>query len=384
MVQQAFHLSLFLSRTSDTTSTNRQRSNSLSSIPQHKDIIDLTSIQNHQSLTHSENSTHVDAQEGNWTEVNNKKRQRSSPDISSRCKQSKLNSYWLSQKIETSNRFSELEVEQETIVKELAREPRPPPIFVDRVSNIQPLINLLDKHVNGKYTIKVLQNDRVKIQPHTTETYPETVKLLKDKDTEFYTYKPKGERSFKVILKNMHPSMDTNDIKTQLNEQGHIVTNIWNIKQRSTKKPLPIFIIELKPQTNNKLIYDIKRLLNCNIYFEPPRPKREIPQCSNCQQYGHTKKYCHRKPKCIKCAGDHSSSTCEKKGRLSDVKCVLCDGNHPANYKGCNVYRELQKIKYPSPRERRPARLSPKDETIPKQNITPGNTLKTTFAQGSK
>lgn len=182
----------------------------------------------------------------------------------------------------------------------------------------------------------------------------------------------------------MHPAMDTNDIKTQLNEQGYIVTNIWNIKQRSTKKPLPIFIIELKPQTNNKLIYDIKRLLNCNIYFEPPRPKREIPQCSNCQQYGHTKKYCHRKPKCIKCAGDHSSSTCEKKGRLSDVKCVLCDGNHPANYKGCNVYRELQKIKYPSPRERRPARLSPKDETIPKQNITPGNTLKTTFAQGSK
>lgn len=156
MVQQAFHPSLFLSRTSDTTSTNRQRSNSLSSIPQHKDIIDLTSIQNHQSLTHSENSTHVDAQEGNWTEVNNKKRQRSSPDISSRCKQSKLNSYWLSHKIETSNRFSELEVEQETILKELAREPRPPPIFVDRVSNIQPLINLLDKRVNGKYTIKVL------------------------------------------------------------------------------------------------------------------------------------------------------------------------------------------------------------------------------------
>jgi hypothetical protein len=35
------------------------------------------------------------------------------------------------------------------------------------------------------------------------------------------------------------------------------------------------------------------------------------------------------------------------KERSSDVRCVLCGRNHPANYKGCTVYKDLQKKTYP-------------------------------------
>jgi hypothetical protein len=45
----------------------------------------------------------------------------------------------------------------------------------------------------------------------------------------------------------------------------------------------------------------------------------------------------------VKCAGDHSASQCPRKERSSDVRCVLCDGSHPANYKGCTVYKDLLK-----------------------------------------
>ena len=31
----------------------------------------------------------------------------------------------------------------------------------------------------------------------------------------------------------------------------------------------------------------------------------------------------------------------------NDVKCVLCDGNHPANYKDCGVYQSLGKARFP-------------------------------------
>lgn len=44
----------------------------------------------------------------------------------------------------------------------------------------------------------------------------------------------------------------------------------------------------------------------------------------------------------------HHTSGCPQKERSNQVKCVLCDGNHPANYKGCTVYKELQKVKYPT------------------------------------
>jgi hypothetical protein len=53
--------------------------------------------------------------------------------------------------------------------------------------------------------------------------------------------------------------------------------------------------------------------------------------------------YCHLKPRCIKYAGDHLTTQCHHKERSSDVRCVLYGGNHPANYKGCTIYKELQK-----------------------------------------
>jgi hypothetical protein len=35
------------------------------------------------------------------------------------------------------------------------------------------------------------------------------------------------------------------------------------------------------------------------------------------------------------------------KKKSEHVKCVLCNGNHPANYKGCTVYKEIQKRTFP-------------------------------------
>jgi hypothetical protein len=69
------------------------------------------------------------------------------------------------------------------------------------------------------------------------------------------------------------------------------------------------------------------------------------------QRYGHTKNYCHLKPRYVNCAGDHLTNQCHRKERSSDVRCVLCDGNHPAKYKGRTVYKDLQKKTYPPPFE---------------------------------
>lgn len=122
----------------------------------------------------------------------------------------------------------------------------------------------------------------------------------------------------------MHPSL--NEIKEALFDLGHNVTNMWNIKQRGTKKPLPIFVVELKQNENNKLTYETKTLLHCRISFEPPRFKREILQCAKCQQYGHTKAYCRRNPRCIKRAGNHLSTKCARKNRttMSNVYFEMC------------------------------------------------------------
>jgi len=65
-----------------------------------------------------------------------------------------------------------------------------------------------------------------------------------------------------------------------------------------------------------------------------------IVQCQRCQAYGHSKPYCTKPYQCVKCGGQHDSKDCTKP-RHNPARCALCGEDHPANYKGCNVYRNL-------------------------------------------
>jgi len=117
-----------------------------------------------------------------------------------------------------------------------------------------------------------------------------------------------------------------------------MVTNIWNIKKRGTKMPLNIFYVELKPENNNKDIYEVTHVFSYTIKFEPSYPKDEIPQCINCQR-------CERllQPKRGECA-----SSVQEIIWLPTVYAISKNVKwmlqwHPANYKGCTVYKYLQK-----------------------------------------
>lgn len=297
-----------------------------------------------------------------WIEVNSKKRSRQdSPGKPENCnKQTKLSDYWLNApSTSTSNQFSVLaeNVEEEKITQE--KVPKPPPIFVAGVKNISPLNQLLADIAKNGYETKVINHDQVKIQAKTPENYSIIIKALTDKNTEFHTYQLKEERSFRVILRNVHHSTDIDEIKQEIEQHGHIVSNICNMRQRITKYPLPMFYVELKQQENNKDIYNIEYLLNSKIKFEPPHKKKEIPQCTNCQRYGHTKGFCHRSSRCVKCAGDHKTIQCPITEKNGSPKCALCNGNHPANYKGCTIYKDLQKKKFPPLRERQASTNEP-------------------------
>ena len=284
--------------------------------------------------------------ESPWHKVEFKKRPRDNPEsLTQHVKILKPNDYWLNPPSPVlTNKFASLsevcsEAEGE---KTPRRPPKAPPIFVSGVQNIQPLKELLVTVTENDFELKILNGDQVKIQPPSTDKYHTIIKALAEKHAEFHTYQPKENRSFRTVLRGMHYSTDTNDIKTELEKLGHKVVNIFNIKQIRTNIPLPLFFDDLKPSENNKDIYQIETLNYSKVKFEPPRKKRNIPQCSKCQRYGHTLAYCDHNPRCVKCAGNHPTKQCLRTEKSDAVKCVLCEGNHPANYKGCAVYKELQ------------------------------------------
>jgi hypothetical protein len=74
-----------------------------------------------------------------------------------------------------------------------------------------------------------------------------------------------------------------------------------------------MFFVELKPAPNNKGIFNVEYIQQCKIKFKPPKHKRDIAQCANCQKCGHTEK----KDLTMSDVGLRRTSSCELQGRYS-------------------------------------------------------------------
>jgi hypothetical protein len=244
--------------------------------------------------------------------------------------------------VTTKNRFETLSNSNEMEEEVELSEPKPPPIFIPDVSDVKKMTSSIESVLTKEeYSYKCLFKNKVKISTTSSDSYRKLVRKLNDLKVSFHTYQLKQERAYRVVLKNMHSSTDVQEIKDSIEAAGHLVRNISNAKSFHTKEPLSMFFIDLEPNHNNKDIYELQFLLNAKVTFEPPRKNKEAVQCKKCQRYGHTKTYCWHPFRCVKCGQNHDTKSCSK-SNTTPAKCVLCDGDHPANYRGCSVYKEMK------------------------------------------
>jgi hypothetical protein len=190
-----------------------------------------------------------------------------------------------------------------------------------------------------------MANDTIKLTCQSPDTYRKLARHMRDNNIIHHTYQPKEERSYRVVIKYLHHSVNIKELKEEIPQHGHKVRNIINAKQRVTKDPLNLFFVDLEPSENNRDIYKINRLQNSVIQIQPSRKGKHLVQCMRCQLYGHTKSYCNRPYVCVKCGGQHSIESC-KKSKTTPATCALCGDCHPANYKVCNYYQKQYKAKY--------------------------------------
>jgi hypothetical protein len=139
----------------------------------------------------------------NWTKVSYKRGRSTQQGTEREAKHAKQSEHSLKQ-TSTSNRYTALlEVESEDQQQKAGPEnsPKPSPIYITDVTNISPLIQLLEQIVIQQYEVKALAHNQVKVQPKTSESYRTIIKALAEKRTQFHTYKLKEERFYRVVLK---------------------------------------------------------------------------------------------------------------------------------------------------------------------------------------
>ena len=221
---------------------------------------------------------------------------------------------------------------------------RPPPIMITGVEDYKALYSLIKNHTKLDFNIKLLNNNIYKINVLNSDDYRTVTAALNIEKTSWYSYENKQSRPIKIVIKNLHHSWSSEDIVSYLQAQNLKAISAINMLKYKTKEPLDMFLVSFDSSEDIKRIYELKTILNTIIKIEPPKQSKWIPQCKSCQGFNHTKNYCSKPPRCVKCAGKHRTEECDKPEK-EKPKCVNCGEDHPANYRGCLVAKELQKLR---------------------------------------
>lgn len=370
LTQQALHPGLF----------NRQRSSSLSDggrSPQNNQIDNAEQLNETNSLpeaTSVEDPPQYPAPPP-WQRV-------PSPNSRSSKKRKFNSSPPEAQSTTTKNRFSALPLDpkDESCSTDRLKPSKPPPIVLNGIEDVTELSKLLQTVTSKEdFKFKLINKNLLHILVNSTEEYKKIIAVIRANGLIGHTFTPKDSKCYRIVIKDLHHSTPHEAILEAIEATNNkIKGEIINARYGPDKKPTSTFFVNIEPSANNPAVKNITHIFNQKVKIEDPRKSKSIVQCQRCQRYGHSKNNCMRPYRCVKCGDGHKTSECKKKDRTSPAKCALCSCDHPANYKGCEVYKEIlsRRNKTSTPRETQPAPITkalPANRICSTSTITEGN-----------
>ena len=196
------------------------------------------------------------------------------------------------------------------------------------------------------------KNKKIILYLNSVPNYIRVTTYLEKSKVKFFTFTPKCIKKKTILLKGLSSDTDPVLIYDELCKyesddlQIFKVTRYQTTKSRNEGTDLPIFLVQLSSDSNINKLKSIRGLIHRCIRWEPLR-KQEITQCRNCQGFFHSASNCHLTRRCVKCGESHERGECSLSTVSTEEReklfCVICNKHgHPASYKGCEKYKELQ------------------------------------------
>lgn len=215
-----------------------------------------------------------------------------------------------------------------------------PPIYLHNANHYQNIVEDIIKVIeNDNFTTHCKANS-TRINLNNTSDFRKLTKFYDDNKLEYHTFHNPDNTVLSVVIRNLPLSFTEEEIQDELSKT-FTVKKVVRLLNRE-KNPIPICAVELENNETASKIYNMDKFMHCIVSVEQRRRPKDIPQCTRCQRYGHTKNYCRLQPRCVKCQEHHLYSQCAKQPNEMP-SCVNCGGNHSANYKGCSYYTDLKR-----------------------------------------
>ncbi|KAH9642062.1 hypothetical protein HF086_015183, partial [Spodoptera exigua] len=210
-------------------------------------------INAHETIPESNDKEKNTWQQDRIPKIKRKRMESKSPQIGNLKKKTNTTEYVIS----TQNQFEILgEVEDKPAIIETEKPPKPEPIFVTGVLDINTLKNLLLRiTTEGNFTMTTLRSGHiVKVMPASIEVYKKIREKFITDNISHYTYMLKSERPYRVVVRGLHSSEDTSEIKEALKSHGHEDIITTEIQLKVSLKTCDE--IERAIEGLNKLIHD--------------------------------------------------------------------------------------------------------------------------------
>lgn len=212
-----------------------------------------------------------------------------------------------------------------------------PPVMIKITKDYRDILKLIDTRL-GKSLKNKLAGEFIKVWPTTSDEHRILTDLLKNEKIASYIINPRNARPIKVVIKGLPTDNDKDEIKSELNQMGFICTNVSQLTQNFTKKPLPIFLCTMSNTDNIADLYKIDKFMYMHITVEKFRGKGGVSQCFNCNGFSHSSLNCLMPTRCLKCGLAHSTKECNISDQEERI-CINCKRpGHRANWKGCTMY----------------------------------------------
>lgn len=237
--------------------------------------------------------------------------------------------------------------------------------------NITQVQNACNEIITSKKFECKLLSIGIRVDVVQKEEFDEFCKFLLETKLPHFMYQTSETRPRKIVLYGLY-KMEIDTLKKLLADVGVTPLNITTLRLRQNRYAADeqsVYLLYFKAGSVKLAdLRKIKHINNIIVKWEPytPRSSNVVPQCRNCQVYGHSSEKCHMPPRCLVCAENHKTDECKKKipravlahkinngdeVDISYVKCANCHENHPASYGGCaarKTYIDIQnKIRKP-------------------------------------
>ncbi|KAG5862891.1 hypothetical protein JTB14_022366 [Gonioctena quinquepunctata] len=209
-----------------------------------------------------------------------------------------------------------------------------PPIVVEgRAPMTKIMAEILKEQLKGQY--------RPEYKPRSTLIYTANAedhalmrKVLLETGSQFHTYTLKEEKTHAFVIKGLESEPTPEELEEALKDE-HQLKVLKVYKMRAIRN---LYLVVLaKEYTRRWLQGHVKHVLNTIIKWEMRKNDRLIVQCHHCQMWGHATSQCNRISRCLKCAGEHLTSSCNKPYNVLPT-CANCAEKHPANTINCRIY----------------------------------------------